>query len=459
MNINPFAQFLLPEKLFEKFSVSAVAQRLARGFSWGLLGSVTSRLIVLVSMILVARILGKVSFGEFGLIQATLGVAGLMAGLGLGGAATRFVSQHAKTDPDRAGRVIGLVMVFSIGTILVTAGGLVALSGFIAREVFDAPHLQTALIWGALLMAALAFRGIQESVFAALERFDILARLNVLDGAVSLLAMVSLAQFMGVEGALLGLALSSIIVWLLGRFFLVRELRSRGIRTSYSACRTEWRDVIGYSLPSFLSHTVATPVLWLAVTFLARSDNGLAELGLYQAAYQWHGPLIFIPMIFMTVSIPVLVQEWESGSRARFRKVVLGIFGLMLAVSLPPAALGAVFSPWIMELYGAGFREGWLILILLLAAAPFHGLAKVAFGVLSAMNRPWWILAVNCLWGVSLITLALMLIEDWGALGLATAFLLAYIFLAAASVGMVLIGSGAPLTIQSIESAIQESDA
>lgn len=410
-------------------------------------------------MILVARILGKVSFGEFGLIQTTLGVAGLMAGLGLGSAATRFVSQYAKADPDKAGRIIGIVMIFSFFTIIATAGTLVALSDCIARTVFNAPHLQTAMAYGTFLMVALAFRGIQESVFAALERFDILARLNILDGVISLFAMAVLAHVIGIEGALLGLALGSFIVWIIGRFILLRDLGSRGIRPSYLAGRAEWRDVIGYSLPSFLSHTVATPVLWVAITILARADNGFSELGLYQAAYQWHGPLIFIPMIFMTVSIPVLVQEWESGSRTRFRKVVIGIFGLMLAVSLPPAALGAVLSPWIMALYGADFRAGWLILILLLAAAPFHGLAKVAFGVLSAMNRPWWILGVNCLWGVTLIALALMLITVWGAAGLATAFLLAYIVLSVVSVGLVLFGANGSFSHQRDENTMQENDA
>lgn len=33
--------------------------------------------------------------------------------------------------------------------------------------------------------------------------------------------------------------------------------------------------------------------------------------------------MIFIPVILMSVSIPVLVQEWESGRIERFRKATL----------------------------------------------------------------------------------------------------------------------------------------
>jgi hypothetical protein len=72
----------------------------------------------LVAMILVARVLRQVSFGELGLIESTLGMARLMAGLGLGETATRFVAKYATSDPLRAGRVIPLITSVSIGTVL-----------------------------------------------------------------------------------------------------------------------------------------------------------------------------------------------------------------------------------------------------------------------------------------------------------------------------------------------------
>ena len=435
------AEAVLPAPLFQRLSGSSIAKRLARGSLWSLAGSATSRLLVLAAMILVARVLGKVSFGEFGLIQATLGVAGLMAGLGLGGTATRFVAQYAATDPDRAGRVIGMVMLISWGTVLLAAGALVWASSLIASRVLDAPHLQTALVWGTLLMAANVLRGIQSGIIAALERFDLIAKLNVLEGVVSLITMVVLAHYFGVQGALLGLAAASIAVWIVGRLWLGGVLKARGIRVSYRDCGQDWRILHGFGLPSLLSGLVATPVLWFCMTWVAQRPEGYAELGLYNAAYQWHGPMIFIPMILMSVSIPVLVQEWESGRKERFRKVTLWMCGLMLAGALPPVLLIAALSPWVMTLYGPGFREGWLILVLLVAAAPFHALSNIASGALLGMNRAWWVLGVNLLWGITMLMLTVWLTPVWGVRGLATAFLAAYSVLGTASVAMVLFGS------------------
>ena len=202
---------ILPSSLYERLTTSSIAKRLARGSLWSLFGSATARILVLVAMIVVARVLGQVSFGELGLIQSTLGMAGLMAGVGLGETATRFVAKYATSDPLRAGRVIALVTSVSVGTVLLATVLLISVSGVIAGAMLHAPQLQCAFVWGSVLMAATAFRGIQSGVFAGLEKFYALAKLNILDGVVSLMAMVFLARLMDVEGAVLGLALGAIM--------------------------------------------------------------------------------------------------------------------------------------------------------------------------------------------------------------------------------------------------------
>jgi O-antigen/teichoic acid export membrane protein len=221
----------------------------------------------------------------------------------------------------------------------------------------------------------------------------------------------------------------------------MKELSTRGIAVRYGGCGADWRILTGYSLPSLLAGLVATPALWFAMTLVARSRQGFAGLGLYNAAYQWHGPMVFIPMILLSVSIPVLVQEWEAGRKERFRRVTLWTCYVTLALSLPPAALAALLSPWIMSLYGPGFREGSMILVLLLAAAPLHALAKIASGALLGMNRAWWVLGINLGWSATLLAVTAWLVPTRGVMGLAVGFLAAYAMLGTLSLGSVLVGS------------------
>lgn len=441
LSLNTIAQRLLPARFYQRLAASDIAKRLARGSAWSIFGSATSRLLVLAGMILLARILGQTAFGEFGMIQATLGVAGMMAGFGLGSTATRFVAQYSKTDPARAGRIIALVTCSSWVLILVVGVIITVGSGYIASVMLNAAHLQTALIWGTLLMVTMTIRGVQSGVLAGVERFDVIAKLNVLEGLASLLGILTLASLFGVEGGLLGLALGTLATWMVGRYALHRTLLDLKVAVIHKGSWQERGILTGYSLPSFLAASVATPILWYCMTLVAKRPEGYDDLALYNAAYQWHGPMVFIPMVLMSVSVPVLVQEWDAGRRERFRAVTFWIVGLMLGISLPPVALAGVLSPWIMSLYGPGFREGWLVLVLLLAAAPLHALSKIASGALFGMNRAWWVLGINLMWGATLIAVTAWLVRPLGVKGLAIGLLAAYGILGTLSIILVMAGS------------------
>ena len=69
-----------------------IAFSFAAGVYWSLLGAVVSRGLTLVATVLAARTLGAEGFGELGMIQNTQGLFGVLAGAGLGLAATKFVA-------------------------------------------------------------------------------------------------------------------------------------------------------------------------------------------------------------------------------------------------------------------------------------------------------------------------------------------------------------------------------
>ena len=55
-------------------------------------------------------------------------------------------------------------------------------------------------------------------------------------------------------------------------------LRIRGIEVDYRSAWTERRILLDYSVPTFLASSVATPVLWIAMTILVRSaEDGFAH--------------------------------------------------------------------------------------------------------------------------------------------------------------------------------------
>ena len=82
----------------------SIAMHFAIGAFWALVGAVVSRGLTLASSVLAGRLLGTKGFGEVGMIQGTQGLFGIVAGAGLGLAATKFVAESRSIDPARTGR-------------------------------------------------------------------------------------------------------------------------------------------------------------------------------------------------------------------------------------------------------------------------------------------------------------------------------------------------------------------
>jgi O-antigen/teichoic acid export membrane protein len=80
--------------------------RVFRGTAWSLLGTVVLQGCAMLASVGAARILGQAAFGGFGMIRSTVMTFGILAGTGLGIAATKLVAEHRTSDPVRGGGTI-----------------------------------------------------------------------------------------------------------------------------------------------------------------------------------------------------------------------------------------------------------------------------------------------------------------------------------------------------------------
>lgn len=418
---------------------SVLHSNLFRNGIWGVGGSGVGRILNLVAMVLLARQLGLVQFGYFGLVQATLGMFGVLAGASIGSTATRFIAQYRNQDPARASRILGMVQLLSLGL----AGGVMmlvaGLSGWIASllETGDGTDLQGPVIAGGVLMAVNSMRSVQDSTLGGFEAFRDIALLKLAEGLGILLFMPWMAMSYGVAGALAGMALATGIVLAGGAVLVLRRLRHAEIRIDWRGIRHESRILSSYSLPSLMTHFLGTPVLWFGIWWLSRQPEGVAGSALYNAAYQWHGPLIFVPMVLSTVGMPMLVRLWTGSDRRGFLKL-FGVLALAaIALTGLPALVVVFLKESVMLGYGAEFLAGQTALILLVAAAPAHSLANIGLAALQSMNRAWLGLSTIVLWAAAFLSLAWLLVPALGAAGLAAAFLSAYSVLALSRIVLV----------------------
>jgi O-antigen/teichoic acid export membrane protein len=407
-------------------SGNSLRSRFARGVVWSLGGAVISQGLTLAASVVVARILGARVFGELGMIQSTVGMFGVFAGMGLGMTATKYIAELRQTNPERAGRILTL----TVRTAIVTSGG-VALFLFFAAPLLairsiNAPHLVAELKIASGLLFLNGVTATQTAALAGFEAFHRIAKVNLLRGLAMLPISICAAAVWGLRGAVWALVAAAAIAWLAGRAALSAECANSGISAHLHGAWRERSVLRHFSAPAFLSGTMVTPVTWLANAILVNQRNGYWEMGIFNAANQWRTAISFVPGILTQPTLPILSSLSGPLDLPSYRRL---LWGTLLSVFLVSTLMGAVViaaSPWILTAYGRDFRTGVATLRLLAVASIINCTAGVIGQAIASSGRMWAGFLLNLLWAAAFLTTSLCLVPRRAAEGLAMATLGSY---------------------------------
>lgn len=415
-----------PATLFARtLSLAGMERRLVHGMSWSVLGSAANRVALLLATLPVAHWVSQEEYGMLGIVQGTVGLLATFAGLSAGVTATRFVAQFREREPDRAGRVITLTLLVSCLCGWLTATCLGSFAEPLARIWFEQPSLGPLLVGACWPLALMTVVGAQLGVLAGLERFDALARSQIISGVILLPGICLGAYGFGLPGYLGAWALALLGQVLITQWVLVKACREHGIAVLQPGFWREARIIWEFSFPSMLSGILVGPVQWLAISQLARQEAGLDQMALYFAANQWFLALIFLPTLMSRVFMPRMAHALALPPRQRL-DLVWGCLRTCALFALPVLVAGIAGAPWILQLYGPQYLAGWSTFTVSCATAAILTLILPIAQTLTAEGRVWIGLGMNLIWATCYLSLA-GLFDEQGALGLALARLLAYV--------------------------------
>jgi O-antigen/teichoic acid export membrane protein len=399
---------------------------MARGTYWSMAGAIASRGFQLMAAMLVARILGREGFGEFGIIQGTVMMFAVFAGFGMGLTATRHVAQFRHTDPARTGRILALANVVTVLTGATVALVLTGLSPWLASATLNAPHLAGCLRIAAALLFLQALLGVQTGALSGFEAFRDIARASAISGAVSLPMLTWGAWIGGLPGALWGLTLSALLNLFLNHIALERQVQEECIAIDYAGLCQEWPLLRDFSIPAVMAGVMVGPVNWMCQAIIVNSPDGYAEMGVYTAANQWFMALTYLPGLVGQVAFPVLSESAvDQGSPALKRLLIRLVVGSAV-LTLPLLTVGSLVSPFLMGFYGPAFRDAWPVLVAVLGSAAVVALLMPVCQMIAATGRMWIGFWMNFGWGITFLFLTYLL-ADSGAWGIALARLAAYV--------------------------------
>lgn len=403
--------------------MTAPRRRLAHASFWTMAGTGVHLGAGMLSSIALARLLGPVRFGELAILRTTLLTVTLVVGAQLGVATTRAIAALRTTDAARAGRVLGMLSTLGWSSSALAALICLVLAAPIARQL-GAPGLviPVALLAPAMLFACMSC--VHTGAMNGFETFAAAGSLLAAEGVVTAVLLVAGAWVDGVRGAVLAMIASAALFWFLRRRTAASIIREHGVvvqrppRILY-----EFRLIRSLVLPTALFGLATQPFAWLARVMLAR--YGLAEVGLFSAAYSWGAAVFTVPAQItrpaMSILTNLLAQGDRNGFRQLLRDTMLVACGAALVVALPLMLL----SPWIMRAYGSRFATAAPVLCVIAASSILASLSAALRSALVASGEVWGQVVQSLLWGFALIGMFLALRER-GAMALAIAYTVAY---------------------------------
>jgi O-antigen/teichoic acid export membrane protein len=410
----------LPE---ESDALSTFIPRLRRGVAWTIAGTLLNQGSTLALSVALANILGPRMFGAYAIVLTTTQTLAAVAQLATGLMATKYVAEFRTTNPERAGRVLGLMSTVSLATSALVSLALVVCAPWVASQVLHAPETAEPLRLASVVVLFTVLNGWQLGALAGLESYSAIAWGGGLGGICYLLSGLVGAWAHGLTGALAGMAVGSSLRWMILGRLMKRELTVQRIVIHRSGMWRESALLFGFAVPAAIAGMVTGPAIWLSSAVLIRQPDGHHQMALYAAANTVRVLLLCLPQLVNSVTTSLLSNARGTIDNQNYWRVLR----LNVGVTVGCVALGClaivVAGPRALMVFGSTFDAAYPVLLVLLAAVVIETLVIALYQVPLSEGRMWASLfRVSIPRDVLITSLVFVLAPRFGAVGLALAY-------------------------------------
>lgn len=416
-------KFLYANPLAKKIEDSPKAKELFMNSFWAAIGAILSKGLLFLAWIIVARILGSDGYGQFGIVRSTVLMFTTFAGFSLGITASKHVAEYLSAEKERAGRILGLTMIFGFLMGTIVGIGFYLLAPWLAKETLEAPEIVGELRIGALILFFSSLNGAQTGALQGFSAFKLITRISIIQALVCFPLFVIGALYFGVNGTVWAFAISYILICILSHSALKSKSHSNKMEINYKEAWQEKKLLYTYSLPAFLSGLMITPIKWYTDALLV-SKSGFYEMGVFTAALTFNSILLVSTAMLSAPFISIMAKNKFSDRNSRFSRFnILAPWAIGIFISSPFIIFPELGSFIFGKSYdGKSFELTFVIVLLFTILIMFkNGLARV----MAVYNLQWWSFFSNMFWGLVLIS-SFLLFKDQDAYHLALSYLLAY---------------------------------
>lgn len=400
--------------------------RLVNDSFWAIFGNVVSKGLGLASGIIIARILGKEIYGEYGVIRNTLMSVAVFSTFGLGYTATKFIAENIKNNSTIIPSIINYARYITLIVSGIMALGLLFASTYLSESVLNAPHLALPLRIVSIWIVFNAVTATQIGVLAGFGDFKVIAKVNVVVGFITFFTGLLFTYFFGLNGALSSLLLAQIINCILNYY----EVTKKTVKIEKFDQKNSllFKEVIQFSLPVAIQEGFYSLTTWFP-NFLLIKMSTYGEVGLYSAAMQWNAIILFIPGILRNVIFSHLTHSYKN--KQRHYSIIKTTLTINLLTTLVPFLFVFIFSKKIETLYGVSFDGLSSILGISVFATIFVSLGSVYKQAYMACDKNWTMLFFQIIRNILFIIISYFFLEKYsgknGGVYVSFSFLISFI--------------------------------
>lgn len=398
----------------------SLRHQLAKGISFQALANLLSQAGTFLSLLIVAKLLGRVQYGRFALVQGTITTLTAFAALGLGVTATKYVSEFKSLNPARAGRVLGLSSIVST----LSAATFAVAYAFACSSMMGETY-SGAMLFGAISVAFSTLNGFQLGALAGFQAFSVIARVSALTAVASPLVTALLTMQFGLAGSVLALGANALIVWLVYHVALRGECRKWKCAVTYRNVWQERRVLLSMSAPASIAGVIGSTAIWATSVILSRRSNGYAQLAIFSAANSLRLLVTFLPNVIARVQLPLLNSLRVKEDRKAFDRTFMAGIYVSGGVAVLASVILLMLRHDLLNLFGKDFVDVDGVVPVLLLSSFVEVIANNVYQVIFVHGRMWRQVATIVLWAACLLAVTFWS-SNRGALDLAFAYLAAW---------------------------------
>jgi O-antigen/teichoic acid export membrane protein len=400
--------------------MAGLVHRLRRDLPRYATSALVPALLSLVAVSVFTRLFTPDDYGRYTLAVATAGTIGALVGGWIHTSVLRYIPRYAEAG-DRQ-RFLGSVVYLLLAIAVLVA--LVAVVGY----AFAGSRLGAyrSLYWpaAAFLVASVAFDALGSTLMGELRSSRYVA--VVLVNAVLRFAF-ALGFVLLVRRDVVGLIIGAVLAYLVSLVTLGRFVGVGRARWWKGFDRRVVRELAAYGMP-MVGWAFGAQFLALSDRYVIAAFRDPSEVGIYSANYAL--VMMAIGLVagpLMNAVHPLVMNAWERGVRENIAESIAAFSRYYLVLVVPVLAVGAVLAKDVVTLVlGSEYREGFMVVPLVLAGAAAWGFAMYGHKGLELMERTGILLGLVGVAAAVNIVLNLVFVPRFGYVAAAVTTLVSY---------------------------------